>query len=127
VRHDRESSMKNGSTQLTFGLTGIEQRVGDFETATEVVLKVRAPASFKASDMKRMSRDCDLLKQRLDENPNEMGELLSLVIAGRLQDARPLAKRLKLREEDFAAQGGGLLWLAVAVGAAVLLWPKEAR
>jgi len=122
----KESRMKNSSTRITFGITELEGRLGSFETASDLTLKVRTPASFKVSDMKRMRRDCEILKQKLEDHPEEMCELLSLVVNGRMEDAQATAKRLDFDEDDFTAKEGGLLWLAVAVALAILLWPKKA-
>lgn len=118
--------MENKGTQLMLGITGMEGQLGGFSTVTDVLLKLQAPATFAPSDIKRIARDCEVLKQRLDKDPGAMCEFLTLVVEGRFAEAHPLAKKLKLTEEDFAAQDGGLLWLAVAAAAAVLLWSKKA-
>jgi hypothetical protein len=118
--------MKTGSIQLTLGIKGIEGQRGDLDTISDLTLHIQAPPSFKVLDIRRVAKDCEILKQKLDENPKEMGKFLSLIVAGRFQEAQPLAEKLGLTEEEFATQEGGLVWLAIAVAAVILLWPSKA-
>jgi hypothetical protein len=117
---------KGSGTQLILGMTGMEAQLGSFGTVNDASLKLRLPETFAPSDIKRIARDCEVLKQKLDNDPGAMRELLTLVVGGRFAEARSVAEKLKLTEEDFAADGGGLIWLAVAAAAAVLLWATDA-
>src|SRR5271157_3807730 len=115
--------MSRGTPRLSIGLMGLEGELGSFKTMGDTVLTIQIPASFNHSHIQRMLRDCETLKAKLDNHPEEMAELLSHVAAGRFSEGRELAQKLKLTEEEFVSKDGGLFWVLIAVCAVVLLWP----
>lgn len=108
--------MDTTNAMVMFGITGLEGQ-------TDLKFKVRAPAGFTPSDLQRIAKDCDILKEKLASHPQEMSDLMALVLKGKLRDAREIARELNITEEAIVAQEGGFFFLilaAVAIGGVLI-------
>ena len=104
-------------------VTGFEQGKGDFLVSTNLCRSLKLPEGLKAEDVQRVQRDCEILAGILRDNSEEASALLQNIIENKMERAKEISSKLGLTEEEFAKQGGGLMWLVVVV---VLLYATDA-
>jgi hypothetical protein len=107
--------------QLTIGVSGLEEATSGLNVMKNRTINIQIPESM---DLQKMHSDCDLLKEKILSHPEELQEMFSLAIQGRVKDAEALARTVNFSEEAFIERNGGLLWLIV--GAAILLYASAA-
>jgi hypothetical protein len=78
-----------------------------------------------AEELGKIARDGELLKKLTDSSGEDICKIIELSIRGDHAGAAMIARDIGFTEEAFA-QGGGGLWLAIAVGAAALLYSQSA-
>jgi hypothetical protein len=111
---------------LLFGLTDIATKLGSSNATTDELIRLAAPKSFSAKDLAKMRQDCEILLDRSKKSAGDFQALVTAGLSGDLNKAGELATKLKLREEDFENEGGGVI-LVILVIAIVLLYSKKAH
>ena len=107
--------------KLIVGLSELPAPVSGFKIVTDRVAHIAVPGTFTAKDLGKLRRDCELLRDRIEKNPRKMQALVQHGLAGDEQAVADLAEELKLREEDFEKEGGGWIWVIVALACCLLL------
>jgi len=117
----REPDIQN--PHIVIGLAGFVQTVDGFAISTNRVLRIQLPEDFTTAqglltsgEITRIGRDFELLAQVLRENPSRFAELLEASIQNRVDEAKRIARELRLTEEDFKRHGGGVLGAVGAIG-----------
>lgn len=83
------------------------------------------PDKLTERDLSTMKRDFQLLLGAIESAPAGFEAVLSAARAGDYAGARSAARKNGLTEEAFVKQGGGI-WLAIAIGVAILLYSQDA-
>lgn len=115
--------MGTATSELVAAIVGTAfARQGAFDVAEEKTVRIAIPEKLSAEHVGLAAQDCEILQGILSESPGETTEILAAVAAGRIGEAREVAKRIGITEESFAARGGGM-WaiILVAVACALLL------
>lgn len=69
-------------------------------------------------DFEKMRRDCELLKELIENHPDAVQKMLTLLQDGKpsdVEEAERLGEEIGLTESAFYEQGGGLAWLIVPI------------
>lgn len=114
---------KATAIQATVKLSGFTKSKGGFTTFTDLARRLEIPTQFHSDDIKRAQRDCEILAEKLKNNPKEAAKLFQCIVDNKLDDARQLSKKLGIDEQEFLEKGGGLMWLVVIV---VVLYATDA-
>lgn len=78
-------------------------------------------AGFDAAQgVAKAQRDFEVFAEILKAHPGEVGELVDLVVSGRMTRAHAIAERVGLTEANLQRKGGGLPWIIIAVAIACL-------
>ena len=115
--------MATDKLQGIVGITGLERQAGGFFTSKDRIGRIDIPTSFGPEDLQRAQRDCEILAEKLRDQPGEMASLLEAITHNKFDEAHRMIGQLRLTEQEFSSQGGGLYWLVV-VG--VLLYATDA-
>jgi hypothetical protein len=110
--------------QAILGLTGLHAVIDGITVTSDRMVRMDLPEAFTEGNLKTMVRDLEILTEAMRENPVDITSLHNSLVANDLGKAKQLASKLGLTEPQFQAQGGGYLWVVVAViavGAALLL------
>ena len=99
---------------LVIGSIGRSHEADGLSVETDHLNRVRMPEHFTAEDVARIATDYELLAKMMRERPSEMGDLLDAHCRRDHEESRRLASDLNLSEENFVAQGGGIIWGVVA-------------
>jgi hypothetical protein len=86
--------------------------------------KLDIPQHFTREDVAVAAKDAELLHRRIISNPDDFTELLNSITGGDSKKCQGLVRSLRLTEQDFKDDGGGIVWLVVV---AVLLYSTEAH
>lgn len=113
--------MSNGSVQI--GVTGTAQTQSKFDIAFGNSIRVEVPETFAAEHVALATRDCEILAEILKSNPRELGQIVSATTTGKLAEAKEIAEKIGLTEDNFIKQDGGMLAvvIVIAIGCALLL------
>jgi len=103
--------------KMKFGLTGTNS------LAEEMDFPV--PKNFGNSELAMMEKDGELLSAFVRENSDTVLKILEASNSGDHELAAKLTREVGFTEQRFIDEGGGLL-LALAVGAAMLLYSQSA-
>ncbi|MFF1613244.1 hypothetical protein ACFVYA_36225 [Amycolatopsis sp. NPDC058278] len=103
---------------LMMGITDYAYDAQGLAMSTDHLTRVRLPEQFAAEDIARMRTDFELLAKAMRDHPSEMALLLGAHCSKDAAVSRRIADELGLSEDNFKAQGGGIIWGVVA--AAVL-------
>jgi len=114
---------KSVAIQATVKLGGFAETKGGFTAFADLARRLEIPAQFHLDDIKRAQRDCEILGEKLKNNPKEAAELFQYIVDNKLDAARQLSRKLGINEQEFLEKGGGLIWLVVIV---VLLYATDA-
>ena len=115
--------MAKETVQAIVGLTGCEGTTGGFSVSTDRVVRLELPRQVTEYDLGVMQKDFELLASLLKDHPAEMVSFFNASLNHHVRTAFETAKRLGLREEQFIAKGGGIIWWIVgAVVAADVLF-----
>lgn len=114
---------KATTIQATVKLSGFAGNKGGFSVLADLARQMDIPKQFHLDDIKRAQRDCEILAEKLKNNPKEAMELFQSIVDNKIDDARRLSGKIGIDEQKFIDQGGGLMWLVVVV---VLLYATDA-
>ena len=114
---------KATAIQATVKLSGFAENKGGFTGFTDIARRLEIPTKFSPGDIKRAQRDCEILAEKLKNNPEEAAKLFQCIVDNKLDDARQLSRKLGIDEQEFLEKGGGL-WMLIIL--AVLLWGTDA-
>ena len=109
--------------QATVKLHGFIQNKGGFELISDLTRRMQIPSSIQLNDIKTAQRDCELLGEKLKNNPKEAAALFQCILDNKLDEARSRSQQLGIDEKKFTENGGGFLWLVVIV---ILLYATDA-
>ena len=118
---------ENDKVHSVVTLSGFKHTTGGFTISRDHVVRVEMPEHFTTEDIQRFRNDAELLTARLRESPEEMKALLDTAIQGNIRQAQQIAQNLKLTEDDFSAQGGGLIGLIILGIIILIALEGEAR
>lgn len=105
----------SGTPGCEVRVTSCEQKKGDFATSITYSRHLALPDKFELENVQRAQRDCEILGRILHSHPEDMSQLLELILKNDVAEAKQVASKLGLTEEDFTKQGGGFLWIVVIV------------
>jgi hypothetical protein len=112
--------------KITISVSGKRIAAGQIEADSTYGASIDAPHDLSDAQIEALQCDLQILSSALRSNPEAVNAILAAGQSGDFSQARKLAEENKLLEQDFVDQGGGL-WLALAVGAAILLYPHIAH
>jgi hypothetical protein len=113
--------------ELVVSLLGATSEARDgLSLAVDRSISIALPLENRADVVARIARDCEIILERIQQDPKAVEGLVSAVTAGDLVRAKEIGKGVKLTEPDFEREGGGAFWLVIIVGA-LLLYSSEAR
>jgi hypothetical protein len=93
----------------------------------ERLREIPLPTTFTEEHLARIRRDAEILASKLAEKPEVFAALLAAVTANQLDKGTEHLVELGLTEDQLKAEGGGFLWLVVAVVVIVIaLYPTDA-
>ena len=118
---------ENDKVHSVVTLSGFKHTMGGFTISRDHVVQVEMPEHFTTEDIQRFRIDAERLAARLRESPEEMKAFLDTAIQGDIRQAQQIAQKLKLTEEDFSAQGGGLIGLIIVGIILLIVLAGEAR
>lgn len=112
---------------LTVAISGTEINAGGLaaRTRTPAGVKINVPERLRGEQVKIVKRDLELLLAALEKSPEGVNAVLAAGASGDYAAALKAAEEHQLTEAAFVSQGGGL-WVAVAVGLAILLYSEYA-
>jgi len=122
--------MENSNqTKFTLSLAGKDTDViAGLSAAIQSSLQLNIPLEVSKEAITRLTKDCEILLVTIQKDPDGVQKLLSAIAEGKFETAAEIGKSLGLTEAEFVDKGGGMMWLlALAVGAAILLWPRDAN
>lgn len=112
---------KSGAS-LIAGVAGTARPLGKFQVGAGTTVAIALPDDFGADHTNLAIKDCEIVAGILKQYPKEVAEMLAAVGAGRLAEAKKVAVRIGITEDNFTKQGGGMLALILlAIGCALLL------
>ena len=115
------------ATNVTFGLTGLPGRVGDFIGQSDLSITLPLPTHLSGENLDTIKRDCELFAQKISAHPQEFISIVQYLHEGKMKEAGQIAKEIGLSEAEFQQSGGGLIWLLVAaIVAGGLLYSSDA-
>jgi hypothetical protein len=118
-------NMKNAFKMESSLAYSEKQILGESVFSTDWFLLDIGAAKLGALDLDKVIRDCDLLKEIIRKKPERVKAMLESFSPDKsvkeLVSGFDIVKELKLTEEDFVSQGGGLIGLILLGGAALLL------
>jgi hypothetical protein len=115
--------MAREKVHAVVGLTACEGKTGGFSVSTDRVLRIELPRQFTEKDLEVMHKDFQQLAALLKDRPKDMASFFNASLNHKIREANGAAKKLGLREEEFTAEGGGIIWWVVgAVVAADVLF-----
>lgn len=88
-------------------------------------VEIPLPERIGPAELATIRRDFELMLETIQQKPESFSEVLSAATAGDFAAASAAAARAGMTEAAFVARGGGI-WLAVAIGVAILLYSQEA-
>jgi hypothetical protein len=83
---------KATAIQATVKLSGFAESKGGFTTFTDLTRRLEIPTQFPSDGIKRAQRDCEILAEKLKNNPKKAAELFQCIVDNKLDDARQLSK-----------------------------------
>lgn len=108
---------------LILGLAGASsKRNGSVNLSLDRLIRMSAPKSFTAREVAKVRRDCEILLERLKDDPKGFQSLVKVANSGDMSAARKLAKKMKLTELDFEKEGGGCFFLLFVLFILVLIY-----
>lgn len=114
------------SINVNLGATGEKSKFGTVEGAFNRSVTCRLPDTLTEADFEVIKADCRILLELLERNPTSVNEILGFAAKGEFDKARQAAQRNQFTEASFQAKGGGI-WLAIAIGVAILLYSQKAH
>jgi hypothetical protein len=119
-----ESTKKKSSLgTVVIGVAGSGLPQSIFDVAAGRSIRAAIPENFTAEHVALAARDSELLMGMLKNHPHEFCEMVNAINTGKFTEARKMAEKVGLTEENIISQGGGL-WavvIVIAVAAALLL------
>lgn len=107
------NSAPTSRLQALIGLSGFKNTIEGFPISRDHTFQLELPQSFTAEDIQRMRKDAEGLASLLRNYPDEMQAFVQAVSQGKFGEARKVAQKVGLTEENFVSQGGGLFWVVV--------------
>lgn len=99
---------------LSIGITGSKEQQAGFDVASGLNVLLELPKNFPADHHAVALRDFEILKDILKGHPREFEQIAKAAAEGKFADAKKVAEKIGLTEENFIRLKGGC-WVAVAV------------
>jgi len=109
----------------SIAVKGLQHSIGDHTLSADICVGLPLSTITRES-IPVVQRDFEILAEKLRTNPEEVSVMMNALVSGKIREGLEWSEKIGLTEDDLKAAGGGLLWLAVAVGVAVFLYAKDA-
>jgi hypothetical protein len=120
-----ETSANNSPTAM-IGVRGLNQHVGEYSVSADVNFGLPLSAKWTSETIMTAQRDFEIIAAKLKDHPNEVADMMDALAAGNMKEGVETLKKIGLTESDLKAAGGGLPWVAIAVGVAIFLYATDA-
>jgi len=123
IADEPKAKPKRSGGAVVIGVAGAVQPQSKFEVAAGRSVRVEIPEKFTAEHVALAARDSEILAEILKRHPHEFSEIVSAVTAGKFKEAKEMAQKIGLTEENFVSKHGGMwaLVIGIAIGCALLL------
>lgn len=111
-----DESRSEGADTVTLicGIVGLDRGDHAFPMSMDKVNRVRLPSRFGPEDIQRIGTDFEILAGMFRDHPEEMARMLESYARKDAAASRKMAESLRISEETFTSQGGGIFWGVVA-------------
>lgn len=96
---------------ILVGLSELTTNLGSSKLSVDHLARLAGPNSVTDQDITKIRRDCEIVAERLQANPEKIKTLIKSCMDGDLLTGNDVIRELKLTEEDFEREGGGFAWL----------------
>ena len=113
------------AAKITAIATHEESQFGELTGGIVRGIEFPIPDRITDKELSVVKRDFELMLKAIETRPAGFEDVLSAARSGDYAKARDAARSHGLTEEAFVQQGGGI-WLAIAIGVAILLYSQDA-
>ena len=106
---------EQATVDAIFGFSGFHGTVDGLTVSQEQLTRLRLPAALSSEHLSKAKRDAEILLDAMSAHPDDVHLITNASLRGDLATARATAEKLGITEPSLIRQGGGYLWLVVAV------------
>jgi hypothetical protein len=112
------------NTLLTISFDGKSNSNDGLSTSSGLSLLLGISEQFTEAHINKIIKDSEIFRRQFKANSRKAVELLNQISSRKKDHGKKLLIEMGLTEEDFVKEGGGCIWLLIAL---ILLYSCEAR